>query len=117
MNILGLFSFAKQKIKSVQDNFTTVANEQPINYAQFFSFDQNDYLSKQQLGHISSYNDKFKKLRKDKHDQTSIETIRLLLRLEQLTNNQENVPKNNNTKERRSKNFSNKDYLIKSNFR
>jgi len=33
----------------------------------------------------------------------SMETIRLLLRLEQLTSNNENVPKNANTKERRSK--------------
>ncbi len=102
---LGLFSLAKQKIKSVQDNFTTIPTEQPNNYSQFFSFDQNSTSSKSQsqLGHIRSYNDELKKFRKEKHDQTSMETIRLLLRLEQLTSNDENVPKNTNTKERRSK--------------
>jgi hypothetical protein len=103
---------AKQKIKSVQDNFTAIPIEQSNNYAQFFSFDQNDFSSKQQFGYISSYNEKFKKLRKEKHDQMSIETIRLLLRLEQLTNNSENVPKNANTKERRSKNFDKKKNFI-----
>jgi hypothetical protein len=105
---LGLFSLAKQKIKSVQDNFTTIPTEQPNNYSQFFSFDQNPTSSKseQRLGYICSYNDKFKKLRKEKHEQTSMETIRLLLRLEQLISNDEHVPKNANTKERRSIKFS-----------
>lgn len=101
-----MFSFAKQKIKSVQDNFTTLPTEQINNYAQFFSYEQNDYTTvnqKQQSGFVCSYNDKFKKLRKEKHDQISMETIRLLLRLEQLTSTNENVPKNANTKERRSK--------------
>jgi rabenosyn-5 len=101
----GLFSLAKQKIKSVQDNFTTIPTEQPNNYSQFFSFDQNSASSKsqqQQFGYIRSHDDKFKKLRKEKHDQTSMETIRLLLRLVQLTSNEEHVPKNVNTKERRS---------------
>jgi len=109
---------AKQKIKSVQDNFTAIPIEQSNNYAQFFSFDQNDFSSKQQkqqFGCICSYNEKFKKLRKEKHDQMSIETIRLLLRLEQLTNNNENVPKNANTKERRSKNFDQKNFIINEN--
>jgi hypothetical protein len=101
---LGFFSLAKQKIKSVQDNFTTIPNEQINIYAQYFSFDQNDSSLKQSIGHIGSYNDQFKKLRKDKHKQISIDTTRLLLRLEKLTSNEENVPKNANTKERRSKN-------------
>jgi len=107
--VKGLFSLAKQKIKSVQDNFTTIPIEQSNNYAQFFSFDQNDYSlkeKKQQFGYICSYNEKFKKLRKEKHDQISMETIRLLLRLEQLTSTNENIPKNTNTKERRSINES-----------
>lgn len=56
-----------------------------------------------QMGFSCSYTDKFHKFRKEKHDQTSMETIRLLLRLEQLTSTDENVPKNANTKERRSK--------------
>jgi rabenosyn-5 len=101
--VKSLFSLAKQKIKSVQDNFTTIPTEQPNNYSQFFSFDQNSTSSKSQpqLGYICSYNDELKKFRKEKHDQTSMETIRLLLRLEQLTSNDENVPKNTNTKERR----------------
>ena len=55
------------------------------------------------MGFSCSYTDKFHKFRKEKHDQTSMETIRLLLRLEQLTSTDENVPKNANTKERRSK--------------
>jgi hypothetical protein len=103
--VLGLFSLAKQKIKSVQDNFTTIPTEQSTNYAQFFSFDQNNFSlkQKQQFGYIRTFNDKFKKIRKEKHDQMSMETIRLLLRLEQLTSNNENIPKNANTKERRSK--------------
>ncbi|CAF0855503.1 unnamed protein product [Rotaria sordida] len=100
--VKGLFSLAKQKIKSVQDNFTTVPNEQSNVYTQFFSFDQNDSsLKQQQIGYIRSYNDKFKKLRKIEHDQISIETTRLLLRLEKLISNDEDVPKNAKTKERR----------------
>lgn len=95
---------AKQKIKSVQDNFTVIPTEQPNNYSQFFSVDQNNILpnGQFQMGFSCSYTDKFHKYRKEKHDQTSMETIRLLLRLEQLTSSDENVPKNANTKERRS---------------
>ncbi|CAF2387201.1 unnamed protein product [Rotaria sp. Silwood2] len=100
--VKGLFSLAKQKIKSVQDNFTTIPNEQSNTYAQFFSFDQNDSsLKQQQIGYIRSYSDKFKKIRKTQHDQISIETTRLLLRLEKLINTGESIPKNANTKERR----------------
>jgi hypothetical protein len=102
---LGLFSFAKQKIKSVQDNFTTNPNEQLNSYAQFFSSDQSDLPIKQQIGYTCSYNDTFKKIRKTKLDQLSIETTRLLLRLERLTSTDEHVPKNANTKERRSTNL------------
>lgn len=104
----GLFSLAKQKIKSVQDNFNVLPTEQPNNYSQFFSFDPNDLSLNRpiQMGLNCSYTDKFHKFRKEKHDQTSMETIRLLLRLEQLTSTDENVPKNANTKERRSKTHS-----------
>ena len=105
MKDLGLFSLAKQKIKSVQDNFTTIPIEQSNNYSQFFASESANSSSKSQpqIGFVCSYNDKFKKLRKEKHDQTSMETIRLLLRLEQLISHEEHVPKNTNTKERRSK--------------
>ncbi|CAF1194385.1 unnamed protein product [Rotaria magnacalcarata] len=100
--VKGLFSFAKQKIKSVQDNFTNIPNEQTNNYAQYFSSDQNDSSSKpQQIGYIRSYTDRFKKERKAQHDQISIETTRLLLRIEKLISTGENIPKNANTKERR----------------
>ncbi|CAF0818412.1 unnamed protein product [Rotaria sp. Silwood1] len=100
--VKGLFSFAKQKIKHVQDNFTTIPNEQTNVYAQFFSFDQNDSsLKQQQIGYIRSYNDKFKKIRKTQNDQISIEITRLLLRLEKLISISESIPKNTNTKERR----------------
>lgn len=95
---------AKQKIKSVQDNFNVLPTEQTNNYSQFFSFDPNDVPSNGQtpMGLSCSYTDKFHKFRKEKHDQTSMETIRLLLRLEQLTSTDEHIPKNANTKERRS---------------
>ncbi|UJR36142.1 hypothetical protein I4U23_028880 [Adineta vaga] len=103
--VKGLFSFAKQKIKSVQDNFTTIPNEQSNIYAQYFSCDQSDSSTKQQqhspYGYISSHNEEFKKFRKNKHDQISLEATCLLLRLERLTSNDENVPKSSNPKERR----------------
>jgi hypothetical protein len=104
---LGFFSLAKQKIKSVQDNFTTIPNEQINIYAPYFSFDQNDSSLKEQqqkIGYSCSHNEKFKTLRKHKHDQISIETTCLLLRLARLTSNDENAPKNTNPKERRSMN-------------
>ena len=102
---LGLFSLAKQKIRNVQDNLTTIPNEQSNIYAQYFSSDFDDSFSQQtqQIGYIHSYNDRFNKLRKAKHNQISIETTRLLLRLQQLTSNDDNIPKTTNTKERRSK--------------
>jgi hypothetical protein len=96
---------AKQKLRSVQDNFTSVPNEQSNIYAQYFSVDQND-SSKQlpAIGDIRSHNQDFKKFRKHKQDQIATETTRLLLRLERLTSNDENVPKSSNPKERRSMN-------------
>lgn len=100
---LGLFSLVKQKIK-IPDNFTATPNEQSNTYSQYFSFDQNDLSSKQQqIGFIRSFNDRFKKERKIQHDQVSIETTRLLLRLGKLISTGDNIPKNANTKERRSK--------------
>ncbi|CAF1476065.1 unnamed protein product [Adineta steineri] len=101
--VKGLFSLAKQKIKSVQDNFTAAPTEQTNIYAQYFSFDQNDTSLKQQqqIGFIGSHNEHFKKLRKQNNEQISRDTFRLLLRLGKLTTNDENAPKNSNPKERR----------------
>ncbi|CAF1650816.1 unnamed protein product, partial [Adineta ricciae] len=105
--VKGLLSFAKQKIKSVQDNFTTIPNEQSNIYAQYFSIDPYDSSTKQQQqqhspnGYICSHNEAFKKFRKNKHDQMSLETTCLLLRLERLTSTEESVPKSSNPKERR----------------
>ena len=101
--LLGLFSLAKQKIKSVQDNFSTTAAEQLNSYAPYFSFDSSYPPSKQTEGYSRSFNDQFHRIRKARLDQISIETARLLLRLEQLTSTGDQVPKNGNTKERRSK--------------
>lgn len=103
-HFLGLFSLAKQKIKSVQDNFTTNNPlEQINNYAQYFSIDANENTSKLIEGYSRSHTDLFHQRRKEKADQLAIETTRLLLRLERLTSTDENVPRNRNTKERRSK--------------
>ncbi len=93
---------AKQKIKSVQDNFKT-SNEPQKPYAQYFSFNSNDYHSKQHyMGYARSYNEYFKSLRKDKLDQIYAMTKRVLLRVELLTNTNECIPRNGNTKERQS---------------
>jgi len=106
MQYTGFFSLAKQKIKSVQGNFTTNSTEPTNLYASFFSFDPNDQppggQQKNSSGFNRSHTDKFKKLRKEKLDQISIDTTRLLLRLEQLISTDEQVPRNANTKERRS---------------
>lgn len=100
----GLFSLAKQKIKSVQDNFTTNNPlEQINNYAQYFSADSNEIVLKPMEGYSRSHTDLFHQRRKEKTDQIGIETTRLLLRLERLTSTDENVPRNRNTKERRSR--------------
>ena len=94
---------AKQKIKSVQDNFTTNNPlEQINNYAQYFSTDPNEHASKSVEGYSRSHTDLFHQRRKEKADQIAIETTRLLLRLERLTSTDDNVPRNRNTKERRS---------------
>jgi len=100
--VKGLFSLAKQKIKSVQDNFTTNNPlEQINNYAQYFSVDSNEIVLKPIEGYSRSHTDLFHQRRKEKADQIAIETTRLLLRLERLTSTDENVPRNRNTKERR----------------
>ena len=99
---LGLLSLAKQKIKSVQDNLTVSAVEQPSGYSQFFSYHSIDDYPRQIQGFSRSFTDQFIQKRKEKLDQLSIETTRLLLRLEQLTSSESHVPKNRNTKERRS---------------
>ena len=110
-SVLGFFSLAKQKIKSVQDNFSTNNPLEQINsYAQYFSVDPNETTSKSVEGYSRSYTDAFHKERKKKADQIGIETTRLLLRLERLTSTDENVPRNRNTKERRSEDFTT--YLI-----
>ena len=98
----GLFSLAKQKIKSVQDNFNTNPNDSINTYAQYFVSDSVTSAAPSADGYTRSHHDKFNKIRKEKLDQISIETTRLLLRLVQLTSIDEHVPKNANTKERRS---------------
>jgi hypothetical protein len=102
MRISGLFSFAKQKLKTVQDNFKN-SNDPSKTYAQYFSINQNDYYSKQRvMGYALSYNDYFKKLRQDKIDQILTITKYLLLRAELLTQKNQHIPPNGNTKERQS---------------
>ena len=51
---------------------------------------------------MGSHNDNFRRLRKEKQDQIFTITNRLLLRVELLTNTNEHIPRNTNTKERRS---------------
>lgn len=99
----GFFSLAKEKIKTVQDNLTVSSNEQAKSYAQYFSFTPNDGSTQQSNGYLRSFTDQFKSKRKERSDQISIETAKLLLRLEQLISSESHVPKNSNTKERRSK--------------
>jgi len=98
----GFFSFAKQKIKSVQDNFKN-PNEPSKPYAQYFLSNSNDDYSKQQyMGYTRSHNDLFKRIRHDKRQQTLKIANQLLLRVQLLTNTNEHIPPNGNTKERRS---------------
>jgi hypothetical protein len=98
----GFISFAKQKLKSVQENFKT-STDPSKTYAQYFTFNQNDYYSKQQyIGYARSYTDHFNRLRKDKIEQVLFITKQLLLRVELLTNKSDHIPPNGNTKERRS---------------
>lgn len=99
--VKGLFSFAKQKIKSVQDNFSPIPTEQITNYAQYFSSDSTSSF-KPEFGHNRSLNECFFQTRKEKHNQTEMETVRLLVPLAQLISTNDDVPKNSNTKERRS---------------
>lgn len=88
----------------MQDNFTASPNEQSNAYAQYFSVDQSDASKAEPpaMGYYRSHTDEFTKFRKTKQDQISVETTRLLLRLERLTGNDENAPKTSNVKERRS---------------
>ncbi|CAF3945844.1 unnamed protein product [Rotaria magnacalcarata] len=98
---LGLFSFAKQKLKSVQNNFQN-SNEPSKIYSQYFSFDLHDYHSKKQyMGFTRSHYTYFQIVRKDKLHEIYTKTQQLLLRLELLTNINEQIPPNGNTKERR----------------
>jgi len=97
--VKGLFSLAKQKIKSVQDNFSPLPTESIIKYAQFFS---SEIPKSQPMGYVRTFNDVFFQIRKDKHNQIEMETIRLLVRLARLTSTSDETPKNANTKERRS---------------
>ncbi|CAF3807035.1 unnamed protein product [Rotaria sordida] len=99
--VKGLFSLAKQKIKNVQDNFQN-SNESSKIYAQYFSFNSNDSYSKKQcIGYARSHNTYFQIIRKDKHNQIFIHMRQLLLRIELLTNTNEHIPRNGNSKERR----------------
>ncbi|CAF3716965.1 unnamed protein product [Rotaria sp. Silwood1] len=99
--VKGLFSLAKQKFKSVQDNFQN-SNELSKTYAQYFSFNLNySHTKKQSMGYARSYNHYFQSLRRDKRNQISIHTRQLLLRIELLTNTNEHIPPNGNSKERR----------------
>ncbi|UJR09952.1 hypothetical protein I4U23_014175 [Adineta vaga] len=97
----GFFTLAKQKIKSVQDNFKT-PNEPLKPYAQYFLFNPNDQYSKQQhMGYTSSHDDLIKTIRKKKRDEMFHQTDQLLIRLQLLTAPNEHIPPNRNTKERR----------------
>ncbi|CAF3474289.1 unnamed protein product [Rotaria socialis] len=101
VSTMSLFSFAKQKLKSVQDNFQN-SNEPSKMYSQYFSFDPHDYYSKKQyMGFTRSHYAYFQIVRKDKLHEIYTKTQQLLLRLELLTDINEHTPPNGNTKERR----------------
>jgi hypothetical protein len=94
----GFFSLAKQKMKSVQDNFKT-PNEPLKRYAQYF----HDCPPKQQcMGYARSHCDYFRSIRKDKVGHIFTLTSQLLHRVEFLTNTDAHVPRHGNSKERQS---------------
>lgn len=88
---------ARQKIRGSQDNSRTL-NEPSKPYAQYFSFNS----SRESKGHALSYDDYFKNLRKAKLDHICTLTKQTLIRVELLTNTNEHIPRNGNTKERLS---------------
>ncbi|CAF3886287.1 unnamed protein product [Adineta steineri] len=97
----SFLSFAKQKIKNVQENLKK-PTESLKPYAQYFSFTSNDLNFKQQyMGYIRSHNESFTGIRKHKHDEMFKKASELLLRVDLLTMTNEHVPPNGNSKERR----------------
>jgi hypothetical protein len=54
------------------------------------------------FGYACSHNDSLQNIRKNKLDQILARTRQTLLRIELLTNTNENIPRNGNTKERLS---------------
>ncbi|CAF1417976.1 unnamed protein product [Adineta ricciae] len=97
-NATSFFSFAKQKLKSVQGSFQT-PTEPSKPHAQYFSSDSNN--RQQFIGYSISHDELLRTIRKKKHDEFFHRTDQLLLHTRLLTTKNEYIPLNKDTKERR----------------
>ncbi|CAF0834449.1 unnamed protein product [Didymodactylos carnosus] len=91
--VKGLLTLAKQKLTSVTnsalpDNFLSGGSSSATSVGPYAQYHSESGI--QQLGYHRSHTDKFRKIRKEKLDKINIDMTKLLLRLEQLTN--DNVP-------------------------